>query len=98
MDLDDTVNQSGINQSLDVSSTVLNELDQNAKDSWLFPVKGFEKRDYQLNISKSALFNNTLVILPTGLGKTFIASVVIYNFMRWFPQSKIVFMVIHYSC
>lgn len=73
---------------------MLNELDENAKDSWLFPVKGFEKRDYQLNISKSALFNNTLVLLPTGLGKTFIASVVIYNFLRWFPQSKIVFMVI----
>ncbi|CAG9808563.1 unnamed protein product [Chironomus riparius] len=92
LDLDVTPNQSGINQSLDVSSSMLNELDENAKDSWLFPVKGFEKRDYQLNISKSALFNNTLVLLPTGLGKTFIASVVIYNFLRWFPQSKIVFM------
>lgn len=76
---------------------MVNELDENAKDTWLFPVRGFEKRDYQLNISKSAIFNNTLVLLPTGLGKTFIASVVIYNFLRWFPQSKIVFMVILYS-
>ncbi|XP_070505983.1 DEAD-box ATP-dependent DNA helicase Fancm [Chironomus tepperi] len=92
LDLDNTANQSGINQSLDVSTSILNELDENTKDSWFFPVKGFEKRDYQLNISKSALFNNTLVLLPTGLGKTFIASVVIYNFLRWFPQSKIVFM------
>lgn len=30
--------------------------------------------------------------MPTGLGKTFIAAVVIYNFYRWFPQGKIIFM------
>jgi superfamily II DNA or RNA helicase len=74
LDLDDTRNQSGINQSLDASSSVINELDVNSKDSWLYPVKNFEKRDYQLNISKSAFFNNTLVILPTGLGKTAIGN------------------------
>lgn len=28
----------------------------------------------------------------TGLGKTFIAAVVMYNFFRWYPQGKIVFM------
>jgi len=27
-------------------------------------------RDYQLAITKTALFTNTLVALPTGLGKT----------------------------
>lgn len=53
----------------------------------------YEKREYQLNISRSCLFTNVLVCLPTGLGKTFIASVVIYNFYRWFPRSKIIFMV-----
>jgi Fanconi anemia group M protein len=51
-----------------------------------------EKREYQLNISRNTLFNNTLVILPTGLGKTLIASVTIYNFFRWYPKSKIIFM------
>ena len=30
--------------------------------------------------------------LPTGLGKTFIAAVVMYNFYRWYPQGRIVFM------
>lgn len=29
--------------------------------------------------------------LPTGLGKTFIAAVVMYNYFRWFPEGKIVF-------
>jgi Fanconi anemia group M protein len=32
------------------------------------------------------------VCLPTGLGKTFIAAVVMYNFYRWFPSGKVVFM------
>lgn len=33
-----------------------------------------------------------MVCLPTGLGKTFIAAVVMFNFYRWFPQSKVIFM------
>lgn len=41
---------------------------------------------------KEALFKNTLVVLPTGLGKTFIAAVVMYNIYRWFPNGKVVFM------
>jgi Fanconi anemia group M protein len=48
-------------------------------------------RDYQFAITKTALFSNTLVALPTGLGKTLIAAVVMYNYFRWFPQGKIVF-------
>lgn len=32
------------------------------------------------------------VVLPTGLGKTFIASVVMYNIFRWYPKGKIIFM------
>jgi ERCC4-related helicase len=29
------------------------------------------------------------VALPTGLGKTFIAAVVMYNYFRWFPEGKV---------
>lgn len=43
-------------------------------------------RDYQASITRTALFANTLVSLPTGLGKTLIAAVVMYNYYRWFPQ------------
>ncbi|XP_003480507.1 Fanconi anemia group M protein isoform X1 [Sus scrofa] len=58
---------------------------------WIYPTN-CPVRDYQLNIARTALFCNTLVCLPTGLGKTFIAAVVMYNFYRWFPSGKVVFM------
>uniref|UniRef100_A0A8B9NZE5 ATP-dependent RNA helicase FANCM n=1 Tax=Apteryx owenii TaxID=8824 RepID=A0A8B9NZE5_APTOW len=40
----------------------------------------------------AALLANTLVCLPTGLGKTFVAAVVMYNFYRWFPSGKVLFL------
>jgi ERCC4-related helicase len=50
----------------------------------VFPVTpGFEPREYQLAIVRRALFENTMVSLPTGLGKTFIAAVVMANYFRW---------------
>lgn len=65
--------------------------DTTAGQIWIYPTN-FPVRDYQLKISEAALFQNTLVCLPTGLGKTFIASVVMYNFYRWYPAGKIVFL------
>ncbi|THH06954.1 hypothetical protein EW146_g9461 [Bondarzewia mesenterica] len=62
-----------------------------AAKHWLYPLN-LPKRDYQYNIVKHCLFDNTLVALPTGLGKTFIAGVVMLNFYRWFPDGKIVFV------
>ncbi|KAJ3439238.1 fanconi anemia group m protein [Anaeramoeba flamelloides] len=71
----------------------LPKIDQEKAQTWIYPTnEKFEMREYQLNISKTALFNNTLVVLPTGLGKTFIAAVIMYNFYRWFPTGKIIFM------
>ena len=37
---------------------------------------------------QTALLTNTLVCLPTGLGKTLIAAVVMHNFARWFPEVR----------
>ncbi|KAI8868807.1 P-loop containing nucleoside triphosphate hydrolase protein, partial [Ramicandelaber brevisporus] len=59
--------------------------------TWLFPTN-MTKRAYQFNIIQRALFYNTLVALPTGCGKTFIAAVVMLNYYRWFPQSVVVFV------
>ncbi|XP_022718257.1 DEAD-box ATP-dependent RNA helicase FANCM [Durio zibethinus] len=62
-------------------------IDADAAKTWIYPVN-VPLRDYQLAITKTALFSNTLVALPTGLGKTLIAAVVIYNYFRWFPDGK----------
>ncbi|XP_028398566.1 Fanconi anemia group M protein-like [Dendronephthya gigantea] len=72
-------------------SDVIPGFDCNAGDTWIYPTN-YPLRDYQFNIVEKALFHNTLVTLPTGLGKTFIAAVVMYNFYRWYPQGKIIFM------
>jgi ATP-dependent DNA helicase MPH1 len=74
---------------------------------WIYPLNN-ERRDYQYNIVKHCLFENTLVALPTGLGKTFIAGVVMLNCTHttsfchvyltpqpdytWFPQGKVIFV------
>ncbi|KAJ3185501.1 hypothetical protein HDU87_000124 [Geranomyces variabilis] len=69
----------------------LHKIDTEAAKTWIFPTN-VSMRDYQFNIISRALFVNTLVALPTGLGKTFIAAVMMFNFFRWFPEGKIVFM------
>lgn len=47
-----------------------------------------EKRLYQLAIASSALQKSTLVVLPTGLGKTIIALLVIAARLKEFPSGK----------
>ncbi|KAG8126721.1 hypothetical protein E2320_021852 [Naja naja] len=60
---------------------------------WMFPSGGcVEERSYQVRASWEALLANTLLCLPTGLGKTLVAAVVMYNFYRWFPGGKILFL------
>ncbi|KAJ6501105.1 hypothetical protein C8R47DRAFT_1255539 [Mycena vitilis] len=60
---------------------------------WIYPLNQ-PKRDYQYAIVERCLFDNTIVALPTGLGKTFIAGVVMLNskVYRWFPKGKVVFL------
>ncbi|XP_017889156.1 uncharacterized protein LOC108630379 [Ceratina calcarata] len=65
--------------------------DISAGKTWIYP-ENYPIRDYQFNIVKSCLYTNTLVCLPTGLGKTFIAAVIMYNFWRWYPRGKVVFL------
>lgn len=50
---------------------------------WIYPLNQ-PKRDYQFNIVKHCFFDNTLVALPTGLGKTFIAGCVMLNCITHF--------------
>jgi ERCC4-related helicase len=68
-------------------------LDERTRNTWEYPAsEAYPDREYQLEIAAAALFQNTLVALPTGLGKTHIAAVVMYNFYRWFPRGQVVFL------
>lgn len=68
------------------------EVDKQAMETWVYPTNLGAIREYQFSIVKNSLFNNTLVALPTGLGKTFIAATVMLNFYRWTKSAKIVFV------
>ncbi|KAI1504472.1 hypothetical protein F5X99DRAFT_372556 [Biscogniauxia marginata] len=68
------------------------ELDREAMKTWVYPTNLGPTRDYQFSIVKNGLFNNTLVALPTGLGKTFIAATIMLNYFRWMKTAKIIFV------
>ncbi|KAG8902061.1 3'-5' DNA helicase [Tulasnella sp. 403] len=67
------------------------EIDREAAQTWVYPLNK-PKRNYQYNIVRNSLFENSLVALPTGLGKTFIAGVIMLNYYRWFPTGRVVFV------
>lgn len=56
----------------------------------MFSLIEFEPREYQESIVKTCLEKNTLVVLPTGVGKTAIALMLGINRLNKFPESKIV--------
>jgi ERCC4-related helicase len=51
---------------------------------------GFEAREYQKKIAGVATSTNTLVVLPTGLGKTIIAILVAAEMLENNPESKVI--------
>jgi len=55
-------------------------------------LKDIEPREYQKNIAETASRKNTLVVLPTGMGKTLIALLVAIERLQEFPDSKILVM------
>jgi ATP-dependent DNA helicase MPH1 len=68
------------------------KLDEEALKTWVYPTNLGAIRDYQYSIVRNGLFNNLLVALPTGLGKTFIAATIMLNFFRWTKEAQIVFV------
>lgn len=50
------------------------------------------KRAYQTNIFVTCSKANTLVVIPTGLGKTIIAMLMVLHRLTEFPHSKIIFL------
>lgn len=65
--------------------------DHETLKAWQRPPSG-AVREYQKSLAESSFFKNSLVVLPTGLGKTMIAILAMYNYRRWFPDSRIVFV------
>ncbi len=55
----------------------------------MYEIKGFIPRNYQNSILETAKNSNTLVILPTGLGKTKIAILLAINELNKNPNSKV---------
>ena len=51
-----------------------------------------EPREYQKNIAETASDKNTLVVLPTGMGKTLISLLVAAERLEEFPESKIMIL------
>ncbi|KAI9482078.1 P-loop containing nucleoside triphosphate hydrolase protein, partial [Coemansia mojavensis] len=62
-------------------------------DTFVYPLLGGQPaRAYQQGAIQHCIFQNTLVALPTGMGKTFIAAVVMANYARWFSNSMSIFL------
>ncbi|MBN2367402.1 DEAD/DEAH box helicase family protein, partial [Candidatus Woesearchaeota archaeon] len=55
-------------------------------------IKDFEPRLYQQTILATACEKNTLVVLPTGLGKTFVFLMLAAQRLIKYPDSKILFL------
>ncbi len=55
-------------------------------------LRDFTPRLYQETIFATASKKNTLVVLPTGLGKTAIALMLATQRLSQYPQSKIIFL------
>ncbi len=55
-------------------------------------LKNITPRLYQQTIIGTCIQNNTLVVLPTGLGKTLVAEMLAIQRLKQFPDSKIIFL------
>ena len=84
-----TPDSSGLVRCLDSGRGM--RLDPHTAQTYVYPGQ-LVRREYQFDMTRAALFTNSLVCLPTGLGKTLIAAVVMKNFHRWFPRGKVVFL------
>ncbi len=58
----------------------------------LIKTDAIERRDYQVAIARNALRVNTLVCLPTGLGKTMIAAYVAADLLNRMPEKSVVML------
>ena len=63
---------------------------QNTELKYFYPTPSehCEIRHYQIDCLETALKQNCMISLPTGLGKTFIAAVLMYNYQKFYPDAS----------
>ncbi|XKL66266.1 hypothetical protein PGB90_009686 [Kerria lacca] len=59
--------------------------------TFVYPIT-YHMYEFQKKIIITAIFNNTLISVPSGLGENFLAAVIAFNFHRWFLNGKIVIL------
>ncbi|MHA1718772.1 MAG: helicase-related protein [Promethearchaeota archaeon] len=72
-----------------IKSSLFNDKNQGYFSHPLLKKDLIEWREYQVKISQIASKQNTLVVLPTALGKTIIALISLVNILQKAPKSKI---------
>ncbi|MHA1849198.1 MAG: DEAD/DEAH box helicase family protein [Promethearchaeota archaeon] len=79
--------------------TVNDGMQQECDDKLTFKMENFfdkldtiDFREYQENIAKIAIEQNTMVILPTAMGKTIIALMVAIKRLKRYPRGKVIFL------
>lgn len=58
----------------------------------MLKLKDFKPRLYQESILSSCVNYNTLVVLPTGMGKTAVAMLLAYHRLNTYPDSKVIIL------
>jgi len=71
---------------------IIEKMSRNKVSSFLKDDK-IETRDYQVQIAEKCVNKNSLVVLPTGLGKTIIAVIVVAQTLELYPPNSKVIML-----
>ena len=70
------------------SYTHLHDCNPEIKYFYPTPSDHCDIRNYQIDCLETCLKKNCMISLPTGLGKTFVAAVLLYNYQKFYPDAS----------